>query len=576
MDQKTTTTKPNALFIHALKEKKKWAILTSAVLIVTVMILPILMDVSLNEGFLAFGIFEISIIVIVCTLMDFNYLHDARKFGYYKSKPYREKNRMHGILISNLIFALVFFLALFIIGLVSGVNNLDELFIVPAAWLIVALGHVALSSYLSGNTIIAALSAAFTFGLPLMIVGVIYYAMNIVSNMAIGFNVSIIMTFIIEHVIKLELIYFVQFFNDFTWLYFLVLAGQVGILYLATLWAMKHRKNERIGEHIVYRGYKYFIAMMFSVMTPFLFVNIWDSDGYVEMLIAFVILGALTYYIALVILDKSFKIKQVAVKVLAVFMCAFVVIIVVAGGILSLVANDVPEAEDIKAVFITEYQDVFVGSKNLKFVPVNSLTYEDIGKYGLPTYTSSESIDLIIDLHEEILEDRAFNYKTIHMLYFLKDGSTVKRYYQLDQRSGNINEDLATIMSALIKTPDNSRMRYPYFFDQNFKKHMRNLQVKYYHGQKDGEQVIPNELEDLLVDALRKDIEVFMLDLEDTDYNIGYNNNYNYFPFATLEKDGVVYDSIYMEFYFGNTRFKSFDIPANFNHTREFFETFIK
>ena len=566
--------KSKQLLIHHLLEKKNWAVLTLIVLIITVVILPMLMDTDISEEYIAMGVAEVFIVILVNCLIDFNYLHDSKKYGYYLSKPMSSIKRIHMVLISNAIFATFFIGLLCFIGIVLKLDMMES-FLVSSGWLIMLILLTSLSSLLSGNTIIAGLSTAFNFAIPLLIMGVMYFAMDIVGDIVIGINVDILMDYIIQHIYKIESLYLLEYTYNMSFMYFVVLGCHSLVVYALMRWVLKHRKNERIGEHIVFNGYKYFIALMFSIMVPFIFTSNLYSQEYVTKLIAFVILGSLTYYVSLVILEKSFKLKKVAIKLLVTFMVVFVSVVLASGFTVKLLEKNIPDISEIDSIMVSSTNNVFLPSKN-DHVNLRSIDSDDIEKYKLPVYQSDEAKQLILELHQSLINNPNYNYHTdINIVYYLKDGSKKTRYFDLGYSKGDYNEELNEIFAELRKTKEHKENVYPYFYKDDYRDLLKNISIEM-NSKSYNEKIYLSKAEvEKFAFAVKQDIDYYHMHKNDGSILIGYQPNYLNFP-AEISDDNyegeLTNDYIYIGIYSGDSRFKSFDIPGYFTHTRNFIE----
>ncbi|MCH4886730.1 hypothetical protein EZV73_04080 [Acidaminobacter sp. JC074] len=575
MEQKSIMSKrTKELLIQSIKEKKQWALLTLVVLVVTVIVLPLMMEHDISEEFIALGIFEIFVVMFVNLLIDFNYLHDSRKFGYYLSKPFGAVNKMHTVMLSNSIFALIFLGGLFIISAIGGLE-LMELFLVPIAWLAYLVFITALASHISGNTIIAGLVTIFIYGLPVLILGVIYYAVSFVSDLAVGFNVNIIMEFVLNNIYKLDVLYLIKYVDDFSIGYFVVVFLVLLIVYSLTRWIIQHRKNERIGEFIMFRGFKYFVAVIMSVMVPFIFSNMLNSNETLVMVLSFVILGVLTYYVALVILDKSFKIKKMAIKVLLIFMSIFLAIVLISGLVVTSVQGNTPDIDKIKGIYVSTSGSVYLPNAENEYVDVSRLDYEDIIKHDLPIYTSREAKQTIIDLHKAIVDDSSFNrYMDINIIYYMESGAKTSRYFSLEYRGESYNAEILKSIKALMKTDENKIIRFPLFYDPAYRSHFRDLDANIYGGDLDLE--LTSRQTDELIQMMRKDLDLYIGQYDDDIYSIGYNNSYVSFPYVEISQETKGYrDYLSVQFVNNKTRFQNYDIPEYFEHTRLYVQKLI-
>jgi len=570
----TSMNKSKQLLIHHLLEKKNWAVLTLIVLVITVVILPMLMDTDISEEYIAMGVAEVFIVIIVNCLIDFNYLHDSKKYGYYLSKPHSNIKRIHMVLVSNALFAAFFMGILLIIGLALDLH-ISEVFIVGSGWLMMIMLLTALSSLLSGNTIIAGLATAFNFALPLFVIGVMYFAMDIVSDIVIGINVDIIMDYIVQNIYKLEVLYLIEFGYDMSILYFVVLACNCLVIYALMRWTLKHRKNERIGEHITFTGYKYFIALMFSIMVPFLFSTTLYNHDYTTKLISFVILGSLTYYVALVILEKSFRLQKVAIKLLGVFMIVFVSVVLASGFMVKLVEKNVPEVAEIEAIFISSSNHIRLPEDN-DYVSLREIDFEDIERLKLPVYQSDKAKQLVSDLHRSLIDNPNYNYYTnISIVYYLKNGSKIARYFDLGYYRKDYNTELDGIFADLMSTEEHKKIVYPFFYKDDYRDLMKNISIEM-NSKSYNEKVYLSKTEvEQFSFAVKQDIDYYSAHKNDGAIMIGYQNNYINFPPIISGDDyegDTANDYLYIEIWSGDNRIKSFDIPGYFTHTRTFIE----
>ncbi len=582
MEQKNI--KPNQLLIHTLKDKKNWAMLTLAILLVTVIIIPMLVrstigyESGIHEGFVGVGLFFVVLIVLVNCLIDFNYLHDARKFGYYASKPMSAIKRINQIIISNFMFGMTFILMLFVVSIING-HDLSMYYIIPIAWMSILILLSALGSLLSGNTIIAAITTIFNFLLPLVFLGVVYFAVTVVSDITIGFSVNQIMDFILTNIYKLELIYMVEYAETFSFMFFIVLLIECLLIYSVIRWTLTHRKNERIGEFIIFRGYKYFVALMFSVLVPYLFTSMFDTHDFLMKLITFIILGSLTYYVALVILDKSFKLKKVAFKLLIGFMSLFIIIVSVAGFSVKTIEKNLPEMDAVEKVFLSNSNGFYMGEwPKQEYVGLGSITGNKIETYNLPTYQSDDAIRKIITLHEALIENPETGYYGyFNVVYFLKDGSVMKRFYELRPTGGVVNQDFEAALNDLVRTDGNKEVMFPFIYDEKVRAKYSSITLNVQSNFDSYDQFLSKEEIELFVIAMKKDIDFYFENAEFGSYDYGFNNNEFYFQHQLgIYDEDIKDDTTYIQPINGTNRLKGYNIPHYFDHTRDFLKTITK
>jgi len=575
MEQKSTTSnRTKNLLMQNIKEKKHWALLTLVVLLVTVVVLPMMMEQDISEEFIALGIFEVFVVIFINCLIDLNYLHDSRKFGYYLSKPFGLEKKLNTVLLANGLFAFVFLSGLFLVSAVMGLY-LDDLFIIPVSWMIYMIFVIGLASHISGNTIIAGILSLFIYGLPVLILGVIYYATSFVGDLAAGLNVNVIMDYILGNIYRLDVIYLIKYLDSFSIGYFVVLLLVSVILYSLTRWVIKHRRNERIGEFIMFRGFKYFVAVIISVMVPFMFSSILSNSNILAMVLSFIILGGLTYYVALVVLDKSFRIRPKAIKVLVVFMSIFLVIVLVSGVMVTNIQGKTPDIDKIKGVYISTSSYVYLPDKNNSNINIRHLEYDDIEKYDLPIYTSKEAKEIIIDLHKSIVEGHSFNhYIDINIIYFMENGARIKRFFSLEYYGNGEGSEIEKNIKKLMKTEDNKFIRFPLFYDSAYRSHFNDLETSVYTDQMDIE--LTTRQTDELIRVIREDLDLYIGKYDNDVYSIGYNSSYVSFPYIEISKESKGYsDYISVGFSNENRHFQSYDIPQYFENTRIYVQKLI-
>lgn len=453
------------LLINQLREKRNWSILTGVILLITVVIVPMLMNSDLHEGHIVIGIFEVFLIVFVNTIIDFNYMHDQRKFGYYLSKPVRSIKRINIILLANMMFATFFMILLWFI---AAFNHLElyELFIFPSAWLFIIILLSGLSSILTGNSIVAAIVTWFNFGLPIFLLGVVYFIVETLSNLAVGLNTYSIMDYFIEEIYRIDIIYFFKFISEVSWVgYFTTLIIISSIIYGLIILLNKRRLNEKIGEYLIFYGYKYFIALLLSTLVTYLFSLILNDNEFIARILSFIILGSVTYYVVLVILEKSFRHKAFVYKLLAVFMVFFVVSVSLAGFIIKKAESHIPEISEIRGIFISNGEHIYLEEKEHS-IRVSELEWEDRQNPEVNIYTSNAAITNLTSLHKELIRDHRYNnYVSFNMVYFLKDGTTINRYFEVKYEDEDYNTQLEVLSKEFEKLDEYKQAVMPVLYD---------------------------------------------------------------------------------------------------------------
>lgn len=465
METKSIMYNPKLLIQH-LKEKKNWAFLTSLILLIAVIVMPLLLETDIHESFVVVGIVVVFIVTLVNCFIDFNYLHDSKKFGYYMSKPMNHVQRLHLNLLTNGIFA-GFFMTLLVIF--SLVNDLDvqAMFLPAISWLLILMFLTALSSYLCGNTIFAGLSTGFNFILPLFVYAILQFSVSLVTSITRPYNMSLVMDYFMNKYYQLDVIYFIKFANDFNIIYVVYLCLLLLGIYTLTRHLILKRENEKIGQFIVFRGFERFIAVMFSLVVPFIFTAAMPSNSFVLKTIAYVLLGSLTYYVASIILEKSFKLSKKSFKVLIVFMSIFLSLIFIISFYIKTFNDEVPEFDDLKSVLITNNGNFYNEDEYLSIVELNS---ENYGDFNLVAYESEASIKAILKIHEWILEKKSGNlYSDVNIIYEFKDGSYDKNFYYVRNYGDELDDAMYQEgVYELIDSLEYKMMKFPFVYDDAF------------------------------------------------------------------------------------------------------------
>jgi hypothetical protein len=98
MEQKNTMKNNNLnLLIYNLNEKKNWFLVSVAIMIITLVIMPVILGSGINQNIIIVGMLEIATLLFLNALIDFSYLHDNRKLTYYVSKPSTRMERVNSL-----------------------------------------------------------------------------------------------------------------------------------------------------------------------------------------------------------------------------------------------------------------------------------------------------------------------------------------------------------------------------------------------------------------------------------------------------------------------------------------------
>lgn len=506
------------LLWNSLREKRNWFVLSAVILAVTVIIIPLLMERDVSEENIVIGIVEVFIIVFINILLDLSYLHNYRKFTYYQSKPITNMQMIDIVIVSNLIFAMFFMSILYVISAMFGFDLLS-LFVVPIAWMVIGIFLAPLSSLLAGNIVIAGIATIFNFAIPVSLLGVIYFGVSIVENIALGFSADIIMEKLIDTFYRIDYLYFIKLVDEPNWLIFSVLLFTICfILYFITTKLSVGRKNERIGDQIVFTGYKNFVALIVTTLIPLAFSSALYNNDYVAKLISFVILGSITFYVTIAIFEKSFIIDKSAFKLLAAFMALFILFISITGVVVRRYESYIPESEEIVAAFINGSDYIYIDDKR-DIDGISDLDLEIAKKYDqINIFTSKESIEAIRSIQKSVIENQKYrNYGEVHIVYFLKNGDKLSRYYRLlydysyeeDIDIEEVNADLDKYAQVLEDTDDYRNQALRFIYDDDFSRNWKMTEVEINSEGNDKLYLNSDELYELRM-RLKQDLEVNM------------------------------------------------------------------
>lgn len=514
------------LIYDRLYAKKNWLLISIAILLITVVLLPILIIGKIREENIIIGIVEIFIIVFINCIISFNYFHDSRKLSYYVSKPITNIQKVNISIITNIIFTAVLLGILLIIINFSVLEfEILEIFIVIIPWLLVGILVAALSCILTGNSIIAGISTIINFTLPLSFLTIIMYMFKIVEDIAVGFNADILLNNFMDKYYRLDYLYFLRYFeNGISISYFVILIILIVFVYSLIYLLLKRRQNERAGDFIVYDGYKNLISVLVASLVPIGFLIIIDSGDFISKIISFFVLSALTYYIIVAILEKSFRVSKSALKLFAVFMVVFLLFIAGANIATNSFENYVPNINDVKSVYLGDSTIAY--SKHLrKGVHVYDIDEDFINEAkDISIYTEKENIESIINLHKELINNRNFdNYSTLVISYYLKNGKIVTRYYELEN-SESYNGKKDNIIKLLVNSKEFKEKIFGFIYDDEY---VNNFGIRKITFNINGSEFRGN----FELDKDEIDLERFRNTLK-KDYDNYFNSNNNYLELA--------------------------------------------
>ncbi|WP_313339370.1 hypothetical protein [Sedimentibacter sp.] len=568
-----------SLLLYSLKSKKNWFLLSTVIIFITTMLIPFILEIG-GEFFIAFGIVEVFILVFVNCLVDNNFLHNDSKLTYYKSKPISFKDQIFINVINNHIFTGFLLVLIFLSDAVQNYNiDILEIFKVIIPWLSVGIFLSALSSILSGNTLVAGLMTIFNFALPAIFYLIIQFMFSILEDLVIGFSSNVLMEYFVDAFYKLDYIYlFIYSSRAIDIVYFLILGVIIGFITFLILKMIKRRKNENTGNFMVFDGYKYFVSVLASLIIPAFFsVTSYDRSVASEVMVS-LLLAALSYYIIIAIMEKAFRISRLSIKVFLVSMASFIVLTGATVLFANQYRNVVPDPEDVKAAYIGSNRWIY-REINRYLENEDNLDYEKLSEIASKYYNSNiilftdkENIENITRMHNEILNNQGYSNEDLYIYnvvinYYMNDGSIIIRDYRIKNDDNAENGVKDEIASDILKSEELKEKKFFYLYDEDY--YLKNKDnIKFVLRNDMGEAYFPDE--DINVDYIRphliKDIDTMFYDSDKAfivlnRYNFEmpareYKESY-YIQITITNEDNDskdIYQTIYLDDRFENTR----------------------
>lgn len=416
---------------------KRWFIFTTVMLSVITIVVPMLFEHD-PIYFIIPGVSALFLISFVMMLSQLNFLHESKAFAYVASKALPLKSRIYGIVITQALFCGAFLIFLYGVGYFSGtalinhgrfgIPELNLLFTTVSAWVLILLLLVPLSALLSGTTISAAVSTLFNFSIPVSIFGVIYFVINVANKGTVGLNVHDIMGELILRFYRIDYIYHV---NAPWYAMAILLPLTLGVLFYLLNWAIKNRKHERIGQSFVFKGYKVFILFLLSLLAPLGLTLLLSEASFSAQWVSVLILGSITLYILLAILDKNLKLSRKAYQLIGAYLVGVSLCIGIATLGLNFYIGQIPDLSKVDAVILCN--DSWVRDHKGNYHSIYDLGA--LTKTGdLPIYRSEGMKKQVHLLHQLIIEEpQALNFykgaigwqsdMNFNLVYLMNDGS---------------------------------------------------------------------------------------------------------------------------------------------------------
>lgn len=537
------------LLLNSIKNKRNWFYISTVIMLVSTILIPYILRDG-YDAFVGLGIVEVFIIVFINCMIDNSFLHSDSKLAYYKSKPVSIGKQVYIHIATNLILA-AYLLALVLLSVAVNHSSWDllEAFKVFIPWLAVGILLASLSSILTGNTIMAGIMTIFNFALPAIFYLILNFVFTILEDMVNGFSANVFMEYFVNTIYKLDYIYFLKYARNneaVDYVYVLLLGAFIAAISLLIRSCIKRRKNENTGSFMVFDGYKYFVSVLASLIIPAFFSITSYRNTAASKISVSIILAGLSFYILIAIMEKSFRISRLSIKVFTASMALFTVVMGGSVAVANQYKNAVPDVADVKAAY--------VGS-NIYFTrsPVwkEYIKAKDQAEYsedliewqrnnGIVLFFEKENIEKVTELHREMIVNKEYGaldmyyYSRVSIVYLMNDGRVMIREYKgSNEQAGTSNNKKDAIAHALVNSSEFKKTKFSYLYDKQYyegKNIFANIVSERYNGEIRGDSVKIDDIREYLI----KDIDRFLYEMDDA-YSIFLNYNYE----KIFYKDGA-------------------------------------
>lgn len=558
------------LVIHSLKSKKNWFLLNLAITVIITIIMPTLFRD--NYGFFsAFTMFITTGLILISNFRELSFLHDDRKISYYLSKPISMMNKVNVALISNIIFTTVVFLLTFAISSFAGaifsanalekfeyldfINNNLSFVDTMYASLIILNFAIILSSILTGNGTVSVFVTMFNYAIPIILLLIITFVCNIIDNTIIGMSTEAMIQSFVDKFLPIDKIYFFDYASRkaIDIFYFLRLIAYFVVTYILTIFAVKTRRNERTGDFVIHNGFKYFMSIFASLLLPMFVTSNMRNYDIITIVTVLVLLSALSYYILISAFNRSFKISKQALQIYIPFIIIFAASIFISSAVLKVRATFIPDASDVKAVYVGSNTSYLKNAKYLqatddKWDSLIKAKYDEIkDNDSLIILEEKDSIKKVSKLQQALIDKKEERYyRDFKIIYFLNNGKKVVRTYAMpyDYEEDYVKNEIIDI----VRTEEFIQKKFKVFCDENY---INNVKFKNVF-------VFRNDTQHELVDFNYKEFAKLYME----DYREFINNDENINEINTniiSEQNSFIYDFIKKNAEDGNIEKRGYD-----------------
>lgn len=251
--------------------------------------------------------------------------------------------------------------------------------------------------------------------------------------------------------------------NSYTVGYFAAyIIAAVGFLILGWF-VYKHRKLETAGDIIafpaLYPVFKYGMTFCLMLVGGTYFCGV-SRQSLPMLIVGYVIASALGYFVAEILIHKSFRVLRFYKG----YLYYFVVIVILLGGLsldVSGFVKRVPSPEEVEKVYFGyNYNDwfYFEKEKNPEFLESR---YHDSGYFEnnpLILLERQENITGVIELQKHLIEERKKEAgSSRYIIYTLKNGDYIIRQYNIDEA----DQSDAAFLKPIYESLEYKKLKFP-------------------------------------------------------------------------------------------------------------------
>lgn len=373
-------------------------------------------------------------------LVLFRYLHKQDASDFMHSLPSSRKTLFlsHTIFgaLSLIIPQLITYLSLVVLDQSMDHQHLLELseinhwFSISTA---ISLFIYALSVLVAMLTGVSLIQLIFTyiflilpFGLTFLVTFNLHYAMP-------GLSSDYLMEEILVYLSPIDQVDRLITGYDINWMNIIIYYLMALVMFIVSYFLYKRRPTEAATQAIAFDSLKPIFIYSFTACFTLLgglYAGLFQYD-LTMLLLMYFIFSIIGYYISQMIVEKSWRVFTNIRPYIIFFIVSVIIIIGVSLDITGYV-NRMPDIDEIEEAYVI---DDYYNFKNRA---------DYYGKQ--PGFTDPDDLEMIKDLHEDLITNAKRNdflnyYRTIHIVYRLKNGSDIVREYKLDNNEFEVYEN---------------------------------------------------------------------------------------------------------------------------------------